>query len=112
MNADASGEPVLSRAEFLHALDARSSEKRVCQAVQLNLADIKAAFYQLTGALAKDSQLLTPLTVCPRSFCCLYLASTLCITAEITAPAKHSLQMVSFRILQSLSSLLGLPLSH
>lgn len=69
VNADASGEPVLSRGEFLHALDARSSEKRVCRAVQLNLVDVKAAFYKLTGPIARDSQLLTPLTVRSPSQC-------------------------------------------
>jgi hypothetical protein len=77
VHADDMGDPMLSRAQFLHALDARSSEKRVCRAIQLNLVAIKAAFYQLTGPLAADSQLLTPFTVC----CC-----HLCAAASILLP--------------------------
>jgi hypothetical protein len=57
VNADDSGEPALTRAEFIHALDARSAEKRVCRAVQLHLSDVKAGFYRLSGAPCADSQL-------------------------------------------------------
>lgn len=43
---DSSGELMLSRGEFLAALDARAVEKRVCRTIQLHLADVKRLFYQ------------------------------------------------------------------
>lgn len=47
---DASGELMLSRGEFLVALDGRAVEKRVCRTIQLHLAEVKKQFYVRASA--------------------------------------------------------------